>query len=56
MKTLIHLLGKKQLTATLKQLFGKFEGTGVTYSFQPLPAYWAMTPASRVMGIRTNNI
>lgn len=54
MKTTINLILTGQFTALLQQLFGGLNGAAPKYSFQPLPSYWAMTPASRVAGEHIN--
>ena len=51
MKTTINLINKDKLKGILQLLFGI---APAQYSFQPLPSYWAMKPASREMMMHTN--
>jgi hypothetical protein len=49
MKTMISLL-----VSALQQALGIHTEAKMKYSFQPLPSYWTMTPADKLMKGHTN--
>jgi len=49
MKTTINFLA-----ATWRNFAGINSGATMKYNLQPLPSYWTMTPASRLMNKHTN--
>ncbi len=49
MKTTINFLMSGQLAEALKQVFDMYGSLVTKYHFQPVPSYWTMTPAGRLM-------
>ena len=53
MKKILHPLLTGQLTELLQQLSGKYSAAPTQHTLQPLPAYWQMNPASKVIHANT---